>query len=209
MTLARQIGCTPDEAEQFFGEVESSKVCDMSRDGHGIVTLESRRRAKELGVKDSARLRKRRERERKAGHADVTPPRARAQESESESESKTESKSKPPSVRSRSNGSGLDQSEDSRQVGGRSPAGSRLAPDWTLPTEWREWAEAEGHPDPRGEAERFRDYWHGKAGKDGRKVDWFATWRNWVRRSREFSSGRSRDESSIDQMKRLKREGRI
>lgn len=31
------------------------------------------------------------------------------------------------------------------------------------------------------EAERFRDYWHAKAGKDGRKLDWQATWRNWVR----------------------------
>jgi len=31
------------------------------------------------------------------------------------------------------------------------------------------------------EAERFRDFWSAKAGKDGVKADWPATWRNWVR----------------------------
>ena len=28
----------------------------------------------------------------------------------------------------------------------------------------------------------FRDYWIGVAGAKGRKADWRATWRNWVRR---------------------------
>jgi len=32
---------------------------------------------------------------------------------------------------------------------------------------------------------RFRDYWIGKAGKDGAKLDWSATWRNWVRNERQ------------------------
>jgi hypothetical protein len=31
------------------------------------------------------------------------------------------------------------------------------------------------------EAERFRDFWSAKPGKDGVKADWPATWRNWVR----------------------------
>lgn len=30
----------------------------------------------------------------------------------------------------------------------------------------------------------FRDYWHAKPGKDGRKIDWAATWRNWCRNDR-------------------------
>lgn len=29
--------------------------------------------------------------------------------------------------------------------------------------------------------QRFRDFWIAKPGKDGRKLDWLATWRNWVR----------------------------
>ncbi len=35
--------------------------------------------------------------------------------------------------------------------------------------------------DPRETADRFRDYWHGVAGSKGCKLDWSATWRNWVR----------------------------
>lgn len=35
------------------------------------------------------------------------------------------------------------------------------------------------------EAEKFRDYWRGKSGADGRKLDWPATFRNWLRKSVE------------------------
>lgn len=35
------------------------------------------------------------------------------------------------------------------------------------------------------ESERFRDYWRSVAGAKGRKSDWHATWRNWVRRAVE------------------------
>ena len=31
------------------------------------------------------------------------------------------------------------------------------------------------------EADRFHDYWVAKPGKEGRKLDWLATWRNWCR----------------------------
>ena len=60
--------------------------------------------------------------------------------------------------------------------------GTRLPEDWTLPNEWREWA-IESRPDLDAEtvADSFRDFWVAKPGKDGRKADWQATWRNWVR----------------------------
>lgn len=63
-----------------------------------------------------------------------------------------------------------------------SPAGTRLPKNWELPDDWKAWSLA-NRPDlnPADVAERFRDFWHGKAGKDGRKADWFATWRNWCR----------------------------
>ena len=41
------------------------------------------------------------------------------------------------------------------------------------------------HVDAQRETERFEDYWRGKAGKDGRKLDWVATWRNWMRTSED------------------------
>jgi hypothetical protein len=64
--------------------------------------------------------------------------------------------------------------------------GSRLPEDWTLPAEWQEWAEKE-RPDLEigATAYGFRDFWIAKAGKDGRKADWQATWRNWVRNQRQ------------------------
>lgn len=35
----------------------------------------------------------------------------------------------------------------------------------------------------RREADKFRDYWHGASGKTAAKLDWQATWRNWVRKA--------------------------
>jgi hypothetical protein len=33
--------------------------------------------------------------------------------------------------------------------------------------------------------EAFCDYWRGIPGAKGRKLDWVATWRNWMRREHE------------------------
>lgn len=71
--------------------------------------------------------------------------------------------------------------------GRKEPTGTRLPADWVLLKPWGEWALTE-RPDwtadtVRTEAAVFADYWHGAAGAKGRKVDWEATWRNWVRRS--------------------------
>jgi len=65
-----------------------------------------------------------------------------------------------------------------------SPTGSRLSADWVPSESEIEFAINE-RPDVdwRKEAAKFRDYWAGKAGKDGRKADWSATWRNWIRRA--------------------------
>jgi hypothetical protein len=35
------------------------------------------------------------------------------------------------------------------------------------------------------ETDKFRDYWHAKAGAGATKLDWSATWRNWCRRASE------------------------
>jgi uncharacterized protein YdaU (DUF1376 family) len=60
--------------------------------------------------------------------------------------------------------------------------GSRLPTDWTLPDVWKDWAEKE-RPDLtiKTVAESFKDFWIAKAGAGGVKLDWGATWRNWVR----------------------------
>lgn len=66
----------------------------------------------------------------------------------------------------------------------KAPLGSRLGEDWFLPRAWGEWAMAEGVSQEiiRSEADRFKDYWISVAGAKGRKADWQATWRNWIRK---------------------------
>lgn len=65
---------------------------------------------------------------------------------------------------------------------------SSLSADWTLPKTWGDWAIGEfpelSPPAVRFLADEFRDYWHGISSKAaGKKTDWFATWRNWVRKA--------------------------
>jgi hypothetical protein len=65
--------------------------------------------------------------------------------------------------------------------------GSRLTSSW-LPTQAdRTYAESLGFTTSQiaSIAEKFRDYWIAKPGAGGVKLDWEATWRNWVRRENE------------------------
>jgi len=67
-----------------------------------------------------------------------------------------------------------------------SKKGTRLSPGWFPSSEDHSVAVATLNRQ-RADAEvaKFRDYWVAKAGKDGCKLDWDATWRNWVRRAAE------------------------
>jgi hypothetical protein len=71
--------------------------------------------------------------------------------------------------------------------------GSRLPKDWVLTKKLAVWALTE-QPTWTAEhvrkvADSFKDHWDAKPGKDGRKTDWDATWRNWVRNSKPLASG--------------------
>jgi hypothetical protein len=63
--------------------------------------------------------------------------------------------------------------------------GSRLAQDWFLNKSMGDWATQE-RPDlnVREVAEQFKDYWVAQAGQKGVKLDWDATWRNWIRNTK-------------------------
>lgn len=63
--------------------------------------------------------------------------------------------------------------------------GSRLSNDWKLPEEYFDYCK-QNRPDlnPNFIADEFKDYWISVAGSKGVKADWFATWRNWVRKQR-------------------------
>jgi uncharacterized protein YdaU (DUF1376 family) len=62
--------------------------------------------------------------------------------------------------------------------------GTRLPEDWSPGAVGEEFARGLGI-NPATEFPRFRDYWLSKPGKDGRKTDWLATWRNWCRNAGE------------------------
>ena len=66
------------------------------------------------------------------------------------------------------------------------PKGSRLPADWSPSDDGRAFAAnlLETHG-ARIELAKFRDYWAARAGAGGVKLDWEATWRNWVRSAAE------------------------
>ena len=48
------------------------------------------------------------------------------------------------------------------------------------------------HVDGKTEHAQFTDWWTAKPGKEGRKLDWPATWRNWMRTAEKRSQPRTR-----------------
>lgn len=86
--------------------------------------------------------------------------------------------------------------------------GQRLAPDWQ-PSDADVAFAVEHRVNWRQEAEAFRDYWCAKSGADAAKLDWSATWRNWVRRSRKdlkpatLIPAKSKTRQAIDNIGRM------
>ena len=51
-----------------------------------------------------------------------------------------------------------------------------------MPEEWDKFCKTErADLKPIEVLNQFKDYWAGIGGQKGAKLDWFATWRNWVR----------------------------
>jgi uncharacterized protein YdaU (DUF1376 family) len=81
--------------------------------------------------------------------------------------------------------------------------GTRLPQDWALPLKWGEWTLSQfptwTPATVRSEADKFRDFWHSKAGKDACKLDWEATWRNWCRNAKPSIQGQPQRETPYAQ----------
>lgn len=160
--IARMVGESPAAVVKLLAELEDAGV--FSRDEQGCIY--SRRMVKDEHVRnvraDAGRLGGNpnllKQKVKQNGEQNLTP-------SSSSSSSSSENEDTAPSA--------------------KSPRGTALPQDWTLPDDWKTWAEKE-RPDVDvvTVAESFRDFWIAKPGKDGRKADWQATWRNWVRNQR-------------------------
>lgn len=62
---------------------------------------------------------------------------------------------------------------------------TRMPEDWQLPAEWRDWAIKAYHLDHAKVVRislKFRDHWYSLPPAKATHADWFATWRNWIRR---------------------------
>lgn len=74
-------------------------------------------------------------------------------------------------------------------LGGRLRA-TRLPDDWKPDEHLVAWQREQGIPDlvARRQLEKFRDYWGAIGGQRGTKLDWPATWRNWLRNSADWQA---------------------
>ena len=66
--------------------------------------------------------------------------------------------------------------------------GARIPDDFAVTADMADWARREAAGliaagRGKSETDRFVDYWRSVAGTKGRKLDWIAVWRNWMRRA--------------------------
>lgn len=104
-------------------------------------------------------------------------------------EEKKEQKQMPPTA---SAPAALELVSDEMATVGKTPRrnGTRLPDDWKPSPELIAEVRAErGDVDLRTETAKFRDHFHAKTGKDATKLNWDATYRNWIRNSRTGGNG--------------------
>lgn len=200
--LARLVGEQEKVIVRLLAELEDAGVCSRDEEGR----LFSRRMVKDEGVREAraAGGHAGAEHGHKGGEHGKKGGRPRKAEAGSSGEEKTPLKptlkttlatieEPPPSSSSSSSSSpsGNEEAKASLSPSAKSPAGSALPKNWILPAQWAAWAQGERPDlDPNRVADEFRDYWIAKPGKEGRKADWEATWRNWVRNQRATTYGR-------------------
>lgn len=83
-----------------------------------------------------------------------------------------------------------DHIEKEEPIGSSKKRGSRLPADFKPDFDFAGSIGVE-HSRALTEFDKFRDYWNAKSGKDAAKLDWQATWRNWIRNARPNPSSRS------------------
>ena len=117
--------------------------------------------------------------------------------SNSNTNSNTNSNSNTPSLRSGGPGGGLADDPPPEPVDNCMPTvvdmpaktkrGTRLPDDWRPTRCEANSAVEDGHPLDWLDTQlaSFCDYWHAKAGAQATKLDWDATWRNWLRRAND------------------------
>lgn len=102
-------------------------------------------------------------------------------------------------------------SKNDKNVKEKSTRGTRLPADFKLPEDWKNWVLVNVPAFPadqiNSQAEQFRDYWISQPGQKGVKLNWQATWRNWMRNARSVPAARQpKPRSSSILAERVRRE---
>ena len=172
-TLSRRCGCTLPAFKRAISDLEDDGKIDVSDDGLWSKKCEkhiTQRRERSDSARSAAKKRWEKT-EQKQGKADANASSAQCQPEPEPEPYKEEAKaSLSPTAQKPKN-----------------PRGSRIPENWVLSKDLGDWSLDEGASEDliRSEASKFLDYWRGVPGAKGRKQDWDATWRNWIRRAIE------------------------
>ncbi|MBS1060750.1 hypothetical protein [Gluconobacter sp. Dm-44] len=187
--LSAVLGCSEREATKLVAELEENGV--FSRTDAG--TIFSRRMVRDKAISDEAAANGKKggnpnitgkaKRKVKGEDAEGLTPSLKAnatpplKHQETEAEADTERKNSLRELES----APADAPPAPAPKSEKSKRASRLPAGWQPSLEMAEFARSNG-VDPERTAAVFRDYWLGVPDPKGRKTDWNATWRNWVRR---------------------------
>jgi len=87
------------------------------------------------------------------------------------------------------------------QGGKTSPSkGTRIPETFQVTTEHKKWAMSESFPSPDRYIDEFKDYWKARPGAGGVKLDWDATFRNWIRKAVERNGNGFRRPTETNRM---------
>lgn len=154
-------------------------------DGDYLTGWERRQPLREDGAAERARA----FRERKKAESELMQTQPNATERQIREEEKREEKIEPSSR---------------AEAAPEKPARKSDATATRLPADWMPSAAdiafcQTSRPDlnPQEVSDRFRDYWIAQPGAKGRKTDWPATWRNWVRNEKTTPQARGSPDGSV------------
>jgi hypothetical protein len=188
--LDYQLGLEDGDAERIVAAMTDRGLIEQ-----GAIAAWEKRQPKREREQDSSSERVRafreRQRQQQPGNASETPSNASDdQETPRGEESRGDKRREEKTSSLRSSGGAGQQAGAADKPPKPAPLGSRLPEDWQPDAELLDWTTAQGLTDVEAsrEAAKFRDYWMAKAGAAGRKADWTATWRNWVRKAIEDKS---------------------
>jgi len=92
---------------------------------------------------------------------------------------------------------------------GKSRRGSRIPDSFAVTEEHREFARKYKLPSPDLQIDEFRDNWRSQAGNRGVKLDWDATFRNWLRHAAQYGGRKKmvgmREPSTPEQFEEMKK----